>query len=216
MIGEPLDKFADDLDTLMGRLMFDCSTEELSKMQSLERRLIELRERNLLKINHSVMELIVAKYLVRDGYDVELEHTIDSGLNCDVYATKGDGITIIEVETGYVPPAHALDPLDYIKARIASKISRYSNHCHKFLLAAPPHYIMPIPLFFTLSPRQREVGELSVIKRYCDMYYTSPPVSLDEIMNSRIHGVEIIDVDTASLRELDPEQYIALTELWYL
>ncbi len=55
-----------------------------------------------------------------------------------------------------------------------------------------------------------------MIKRYCDMYYTSPPVSLEEIMNSRIHGVEIIDVDTASLRELDPEQYIALTELWYL
>jgi hypothetical protein len=114
-----MDKFADDLDTLMGRLMFDCSPEELCKMQYLERRLIELRERNLLKINHSVMELIVAKYLVRDGYDVELEHTIDSGLNCDVYATKGDGVTIIEVETGYVPPAHALDPLDYVKARIA-------------------------------------------------------------------------------------------------
>lgn len=211
-----MDKFADDLDNLLAKLSEDCSSEELVKMRGLERRLIELRERNLLKINHSVLELIVAKYLVMEGYDVDLEHTIESGLSCDVYGTKGDGKVIIEVETGYVPPAHALDPLDYIKARIASKIARYSNHCHKFILAAPPHYIMPIPMFFTLSPRSREVGDLSIIKRYCDMYYSSPPVSLEEIMNSRIHGIQIVDVETASLRELEPEHYIALTQLWYL
>ncbi|QLH75555.1 MAG: hypothetical protein HPY73_09060 [Methanomassiliicoccales archaeon] len=213
---ELLDKFVEDLDTLMTKLVIDCTPEELSKMQALERRLIELREKNLLKINHSVMELIVAKYLVKDGYEVDLEHTIDAGLNCDVRGRKGDGVVIIEVETGYVPPAHALDPLDYIKARIASKIARYSNHCHKFLLAAPPHYIMPIPLFFTMSPRQREVEDLSIIKRYCDMYYTSPPVSLEEIMNSRIHGIQVVDVETASLREFDPEHYISMTEMWYL
>jgi hypothetical protein len=213
---EWLDKFVEDLDILMAKLIVDCSPEELVKMQTLEKRLVELRERNLLKINHSVLELIVAKYLVRDGYDVDLEHTIDMGLSCDVYGTKGDGTIIIEVETGYVPPAHALDPLDYIKARIASKIARYSNHCNKFMLAAPPHYIMPIPLFFTLSPRQREVEDLSTIKRYCDMYYTSPPVSQDEIMNSRIHGVQVVDVETASLREFVPEQYISMTQLWYL
>lgn len=211
-----MDKFANDLDTLLAKLSEDCSPEELVKMQGLEHRLIELRERNLLKINHSVLELIVAKYLVMEGYDVDLEHTIEAGLSCDVYGKKGDGTVIIEVETGYVPPAHALDPLDYIKARIASKIARYSNHCHKFILAAPPHYIMPIPMFFTLSPRFREVGDLSTIKRYCDMYYTSPPVSLEEIMNSRIHCIQIVDVETASLRELDPEHYIALTQLWYL
>lgn len=200
----------------MAKLIVDCSPIELSRMQSLERRLIELREKNLLKINHSVLELIVAKYLVKDGYDVDLEHTIDSGLNCDVYGRKGDGAVIIEVETGYVPPAHALDPLNYIKARIASKIARYSNHCHKFLLAAPPHYVMPIPRFFTLSPREREIVDLSTIKRYCDMYYTSPPVSLEEIMNSRIHGIQVVDVETASLRELEPCQYIDMSQVWYI
>ncbi|HSV42064.1 MAG TPA: hypothetical protein VLH13_01470 [Methanomassiliicoccales archaeon] len=211
-----MDKFSEDLDKLMAKLVSDCTAVELAKMRTLEKRLVELREKNLLKINHSVLEMIVAKYLVRDGYDVELEHTIEVGLNCDVFARKGEGTMIVEVETGYVPPSHALDPLDYIKARIASKIARYSNHCHKFLLAAPPHYVMPVPIFFTSSPRQRGFEDLNLIKRYCDMYYTSPPVSLEEIMNSRIHGVQIIDVDTASLREFDPDQYIALTKQWYI
>ncbi|OPY34661.1 MAG: hypothetical protein A4E32_00135 [Methanomassiliicoccales archaeon PtaU1.Bin124] len=211
-----MDKFQEDLDKLMAKLILDCDADELRRMEFLEHRLIDLREKNLLKINHSVLELIVAKYLVKDGYDVDLEHTIDAGLNCDVYGRKGDGTVIIEVETGYVPPAHALDPLDYIKARIASKIARYSNHCNKFLLAAPPHYIMPIPRFFTLPPRDREQSDLNLIKRYCDMYYTSPPVSQEEIINSRIHGVEVVDVETASLREMEPSQYIDMAQVWYI
>ena len=200
----------------MAKLILDCDADELSRMQHLEHRLIDLREKNLLKINHSVLELIVAKYLVKEGYEVDLEHTIDAGLNCDVYGRKGEGTVVIEVETGYVPPAHALDPLDYIKARIASKIARYSNHCNKFMLAAPPHYIMPIPRAFTQPPRDREQADMAMIKRYCDMYYTSPPVSFDEILNSRIHGVEMVDVETASLREMEPGQYIDMTQIWYV
>jgi hypothetical protein len=211
-----LDKFQEDLDRLMAKLILDCSGQELVRMKHLEERLIDLREKNLLKINHSVLELIVAKYLVKEGYDVDLEHTIDAGLNCDVYGHKGDGSVIIEVETGYVPPAHALDPLDYIKARIASKIARYSNHCNKFMLAAPPHYVMPIPRFFTLPPRDRDRADLDLIKRYCDMYYSNPPVSLDEIMNSRIHGVQVVDVETASLREMEPGNYIDMCQIWYI
>ena len=95
-----MDKFADDLDNLLAKLAEDCSSEELVKMRGLERRLIELRERNLLKINHSVLELIVAKYLGMEGYDVDLEHTIESVLSCDVYGMKGDGNVMIEVEAG--------------------------------------------------------------------------------------------------------------------
>ena len=200
----------------MAKLILDCDREALVRMKHLEERLIDLREKNLLKINHSVLELIVAKYLVKEGYDVDLEHTIDAGLNCDVFGRKGDGSVIIEVETGYVPPAHALDPLDYIKARIASKIARYSNHCNKFMLAAPPYYVMPIPRFFTLPPRDRDTAELGLIKRYCDMYYSNPPVSLDEIINSRIHGVQIVDVETASLREMEPGLYIDMCQVWYI
>jgi hypothetical protein len=33
-------------------------------------------------------------------------------LVCDLFAKKGDGDTIIEIETGFTPPDHALDTID--------------------------------------------------------------------------------------------------------
>jgi hypothetical protein len=161
-----LDKFSEDLESLIARLVKDTEPDVAESMRRLEERLVE-------------------------------------------------GTLIVEVETGFVPPAHALDPMDYIRARIASKIARYSNHCHKFSLAAPPHYIMPVPRFFVMPPRTRSEEDLAWIKHYCDMYYTRPPVSMDEIMNSRIHSVQIIDVDTATVREIDPVSYIDRCEQWY-
>ncbi|MBN1110036.1 MAG: hypothetical protein JXA45_04665 [Methanomassiliicoccales archaeon] len=211
-----MDKFTQDLQVLMVKLLAGCDPSQEEALRGLEQRLVDLKEKNLLKINHSVLEMIVAKYLVMDGYDVDLEHMIDAGLSCDVYARKGEGVLIVEVETGYVPPAHALDPMDYIRARIASKIARYSNHCHKFSLAAPPHYVMPVMSFFTRPPRDRPPEEVEVVKRYCDLYYKSPPVSMDEIMNSRIHSVSIIDVENAVLSDMSPDEYINLSADWYL
>lgn len=211
-----MDKFSQDLETLMAKLISGCDSPCEEALRRLEQRLMDLREKNLLKINHSVLEMIVAKYLVLDGYEVELEHMIDDGLSCDVYARKGDGVLIVEVETGYVPPAHALDPMDYIRARIASKIARYSNHCHKFSLAAPPHYVMPVMPFFTRPPRDRSPSEADMVKHYCDQYYKSPRVSMEEIMNSRMHSVSIIDVENATLRDMAPDDYISLTAGWYL
>ncbi len=211
-----MDKFSQDLEILMAKLISGCDSRSEEALRRLEQRLLDLKEKNLLKINHSVLEMIVAKYLIMDGYEVNLEHMIDAGLSCDVYARKGDGVLIVEVETGYVPPAHALDPMDYIQARIASKIARYSNHCHKFSLAAPPHYVMPVMSFFNRPPRDRSPEEAAMVKHYCDLYYKSPPVSIEEIMNSRIHSVSIIDVENVILRDMAPDEYINLTVDWYL
>lgn len=209
-----MDKFSQDLEILMARLIAGCDSVSEEALRKLEQRLVDLKEKNLLKINHSVLEMVVAKFLIMDGYEVDLEHMIDGGLSCDVYGRKGDGTLIVEVETGYVPPAHALDPMDYIRARIASKIARYSNHCHKFSLAAPPHYVMPLMSFFTRLPRDRTPEDVALVKHYCDLYYKSPPVSIDEIMNSRIHSVSIIDVEHATLRDMAPDEYIDLTVDW--
>ncbi len=49
-------------------------------------------------------------------------------LVCDIFAKKG-GNTLIEIETGFTPPEHAMDTIDYFSARIMSKIARYSQHC---------------------------------------------------------------------------------------
>jgi len=214
--GDSLNEFEKDLEVLFERLVANIPVNARDKLLSLVTRLIELRDRNMLKINHSVLELVVAKNLILNGYEVKLEYDIRENLACDVWATKGLGTLIVEIETGYVPPSHALDPTDYIKARIASKIARYSNYCNKFSLGAPPHYILPIPECFTRPPRFRTEEEVLEIKKYCDMYYSNPPVSIEEIYNSRIHSVFIIDVENTTVKETDPIDYINRCREWYL
>ena len=59
-----MDKFSEDLESLIERLVKDAEPEVEESIRRLEERLVELREKNLLKINHSVLELIVAKFLI--------------------------------------------------------------------------------------------------------------------------------------------------------
>ncbi|MCK4583569.1 hypothetical protein KAU18_09695, partial [Candidatus Bathyarchaeota archaeon] len=125
--------------------------EEYDKMLRLREDLVEMNSRNVVKINHSTMELVAAMYLVQDGFDVEIEYDLN-GISTDLYAQKGYGSLIVEVETGFVPPDHALDPMNYLTARVSSKITRYSSFANKFVLASPPHYIMQIPESLTKPP----------------------------------------------------------------
>ncbi len=160
------------------------------------------------------MELVCAKHLISKGYDLDVERLADGGLTYDLCGVKGYGTLIVEVETGFVPPEHALDPMTYCKARIASKIARYSNYADKFGIGTPPHYIVQIPPSFTKAPRFRSSEELEEIKRLCDLYYKDPPVSLDEIKNARLHSIYIIDVDTLTTHEMDPTSYSDNTIFW--
>jgi len=208
-----LEKFERDLDILLGKLCRNSDAEVNMKLRNLRNKLARLHRANRVKINHSVMELVCAKYLIMAGYDVDLERFLD-GLSCDLYAVKGLGSLIVEVETGFVPPEHALDPLTYCKARIASKITRYSGYAEKFSLASPPHYIMQIPRALTKPPRYRTEDEILEIKGLCDLYYKNPPVSLEEIKNARLHTIYIVDVDRAEVRETDPMDYAEKSEKW--
>ena len=209
-----MNQFDEDIETLISRLKIGTNPEVEEKITVLARRLVELREKNLLKINHSVLEMIAAKNLVLSGYNVDLECTVGENLACDVLATKGMGTMIVEIETGYVPPAHALDPSNYIRARVASKIARYSGFSHKFALGAPPHYLLPIPESLTKPPRYRDEDEIRTIKQYCDLYYSNPPVTREEILNARIHSVHIIDVDNMTVNETNPQDYIRRCAKW--
>jgi hypothetical protein len=202
-----LKEFEKDLNVLAERLCLGEEKYVSKEIVRLRDRLITLHDSNLVKINHSVMELVCAKYLVLAGYYVDLERTLD-GLSCDVYATKGLGAMIIEVETGFVPPEHALNPSTYIKARIASKITRYSGFAEKFGLAVPPHYVMPVPQVLVEPPRSRRNDGVMAVKKLCDMYYSNPPVSLEEIRNARIHTIYILDVDNGTVKETEPTTYM--------
>jgi len=201
-------KFDRDLGILLTRLNKNADKETKKKLKGLRDRLILLSEENVVKINHSVMELVCAKHLILKGYEVDVEHPLDGELVCDLHGVKGYGTLIVEVETGFVPPDHALDPATYCKARIASKITRYGNHSDKFALGVPPYYILQVPPALTRPPRDRKSEELMEIKSRCDLYYTNPPVNLDEIRNARLHTIYVIDVDEVTVQEVDPSTYV--------
>ena len=207
--------FERDLNTLLAKLTDGVDEDTKRKLDDLKNSLISLRKENRVKINHSVMELVCAKHLILKGYDVSVEHSCTEGkLTCDLSGVKGYGTLIVEIETGFVPPDHALDPVTYNKTRIASKISRYSNYANKFGLGLPPYYIMPIPPTLTKPPRYRGVKELEEVKNYCDLYYKNPPVSLEEIRNARLHAIYIIDVNGAGVKEIDPDTYMENIIYW--
>ncbi len=208
-----MNKFDRDVGILLTRLNRDVDKETETKLNILKDRLLRLNEENVVKINHSVMELVCAKHLILKGYEVDIERPID-GLICDLYGVKGFGSHIVEVETGFIPPSHALDPANYRKSRIASKITRYGNHSDKFALGVPPYYLLQIPTILVKPPRDRTVEELKYLKTLCDFYYRNPPVSLDEIKNARLHTIYIIDVDGVAVREADPATYLEKRSLF--
>lgn len=202
------ERFEQDLTTLMSRLTLDVEKDVENKLIMLKQWLINLQKKNIVKINHSVMELVCAKYLILKGYEVQLEYQLNDLLTCDLYSIKGYGNLIVEIETGFIPPDYALSPLTYTSARLASKIIRYNSFAGKFALGMPPHYILPFPKALAKPPRKRTSKEILEIKKLCDKYYQNPPVTEEEIQNARIQEIYIINVDQAKVQEIDPETYM--------
>ncbi len=211
-IGLDLEKFTRDVNEVAYKACVSEDQIVLQRVNFVKQRLIDLYKRNLVKINHSVMEIVCAKYLIKYGYDVDVERQLSDTLICDVYATKGDSSFIVEIETGFTPPEHALDPVTYYVARIASKIARYSQFADKFALATPLVSILPIPEIFLKPPKYRKSGEVKKIKELCDKYYKNPPLDTNAILNARLHSVYLINIDDAKITELDPDTYQALVE----
>lgn len=201
-------KFEEDLTVLVTRLAADMDEDAARRLNKLKIDLIELQKQNIVKINHSVMELVCAKYLILKDYDVEVEHNLDGILTCDLYSTKGYGNLIVEIETGYIPPEHAMAPLTYTSARLASKIVRYSQFAGKFAIGVPPHYVLPLPIPLTVPTRRRDHRDIQRIKQLCDRFYQKPPVTEEAIRNARIQEIFVIDVDRLNVLEMDPEAYM--------
>jgi hypothetical protein len=205
------EKFEQDLAALMSRLTIGVEKDVENKLNMLKDWLMNLQRENVVKINHSVMELVCAKHLILKGYEVQLEYQLNDLSTCDLYSIKGYGNLIVEIETGFIPPEHALFPLTYTSARLASKIIRYSSFAGKFALGMPPQYVLPFPRALAKPPRRRTAEEIEAIKKLCDKYYQNPPVTEEEICNARIQEIYIIDVDQAKVQEIDPEAYMKRT-----
>ena len=207
-----VDKFRDDVYAITELLSSRLSENEKPKLNLVRQKLIELYTENLVKINHSVLELICSSELILHGFDVDVEKSVSDILVCDLFATKGGDSTIIEIETGFTPPEHALDTVDYYTARIISKIARYSQYCSKFCLATPIVNVLPIPALFLLSPKDRSTEQVSKIKKICDRFYKHPQIKFEEIQNARIDSVYLINTDKGFSKEIDPEEYLNLTK----
>lgn len=202
-----LEKFTRDVNEVALKACVNQDRVFVQRLDFVKQRLIDLYKRNLVKINHSVMEIVCARHLIKNGYEVDVEKQLSDTLVCDVHATKGDGSFIVEIETGFTPPEHALDPLRYYVARIASKMARYSQHASKFALATTSTSYLPVPAIFMKPPRSRKEAEVRKIKELCDEYYRNPPINMNEIHNARLHSIYIINVDDAFVNELDPDAY---------
>jgi hypothetical protein len=207
-----VEKFTDDVYAIAQRLSEGKPAEVKARINYVREKLIELYQKNLVKINHSVLEIICASNLISQGYSIDIEKPLSDSLVCDVFATKGDGTFIMEIETGFTPPDHALDTIDYYVARIASKIARYSKYCSKFGLATPVVGILPVPKLFLKSPGERTAGEIKKIKALCDRFYKNPPIDYDDILNARLHSIYLINIDKGFAKQLDPCSYLELTE----
>lgn len=205
-----LTKFESDLESIVDRLKSKLNSKALNELDKIKEKLVELYLRGIVKTNHSVMELIVSWFLLRKGYEeVDVELGIVKDLVCDVYGVKGKTSTIIEVETGFTPPEHSLDPITYNRVRVISKIARYSHYADKFSLAIPPYYLLlEVPLCFTKPPSSRSMEEIIKVKKLCDIYYKNPPVTMEQIKYAKLHTIIIVDVDNLEVEEVDPEGYL--------
>ena len=207
-----LEKFRNDVYAMTEKLSKNLREDDKQSLNYVRKQLIEMYRKNLVKINHSVLELICASTLISRGYTVEVEKSVSEILVCDIYAKKGDGNTIIEIETGFTPPEHAMDTVDYYAARIMSKIARYSQHCSKFSLATPVMGILPISKIFLLPPNARKKEDVDKVKDLCDRYYKNPPIEYEDILNAHLHSIYLINIDKGFAKELDPQGYDDLTQ----
>lgn len=194
--------------------------------------LVELNRKRLVKINHSVMQLLCAKHLIEQGYEVKSEHPLVGGqLIADLFAVRDrepelehdienvmiserlglpveKEALVVEIETGYVPPKAALYPTHYRQTRIAAKIARYCRYSHRFGLATPNYHVLQIPGILLKPPALRNMDEILQMKKECDLYYKSPPILLEALAMSEIDNIYIINVDHANVIQIPPNIYL--------
>lgn len=224
--------FARDLDKLLEQLQPTTDSETMEQLTIIRDRLVELNRKRLVKINHSVMQVLCAMHLIEQDYDVKIEHPLVGGqLMADLFAIRDRepefendiesvliserlGLSVnkealvVEIETGYVPPNAALYPIRYRQTRIAAKIARYCRYSHRFGLAAPNYHILQIPEILLKPPELRDVVEIQRIKEDCDQFYKSPPILLDTLAMSETDYIYSINVDQVTVTQIPPHKYL--------
>ncbi|MFW9848233.1 MAG: hypothetical protein ACFFF4_03790 [Candidatus Thorarchaeota archaeon] len=225
-------KFANDLDVLLDQLEPATKLGTMDKLIPIRDRLVELNRKRLVKINHSILQVICATHLIEQGYSVQVEHPLLGGqLSADLFATRKkepeidyeiESILIserlglpediealvVEVETGFVPPKAASYPGRYQTARVAAKIARYCRYSHRFGMATPNYHVLQIPRILMLPPEQRNQVKLDELLNRCNEFYHNPPILMDSLRMSEVDSVYIINVDHVTTTEISPDKYL--------
>lgn len=201
-----------DIEKYFHKISKNLNKLEYRKLFIIKEKLISLYRKGYVKLNHTIMELLVSRYLIKKGYDVDVELKVNEILVCDVYGEKENTNIIVEVETGFVPPSHSLDPLLYRLAREVSKIARYSLYAKEFALATPNHHIIQVPKIILLDPKERQskLKEIMCLKRILDKYYKNPPISFETLMKCKLDKILVVNVDDAHVTEYNPFDYYEL------
>ena len=232
MVSLARNKFTHDMDILLDQLEPSTKLGTISQLSPICDRLIELNKKRLVKINHSILQVICAKHLIDQGYSVKVEHPLLGGqLMADLFATRKkepeieydiesiliserlglpDDVEalVVEVETGYVPPKAALYPGKYRTTRMAAKIARYCRYSHRFGMATPNFHVLQIPRILMMPPEQRNQEKLEKLLRRCNEFYQNPPILLDSLKMSEVDSVYIINVDHGTITEIPPDKYL--------
>jgi len=220
------------MDILLDQLEPSTKLGTMDKLMPIRDRLVELNKKRLVKINHSILQVICATHLIEQGYSVQIEHPLLGGqLSADLFATRkkdpdieeniesiliserlglSDNVEalVVEVETGFVPPKAASYPGKYQTARVAAKIARYCRYSHKFGMATPNYHVLQIPRVLMLPPEQRSSEKLKDLLERCNEFYHNPPILMDSLKMSEVDSVYIINVDHVITTEISPEKYL--------
>ncbi|MFZ8850364.1 MAG: hypothetical protein ACO2OV_09105 [Thermoproteota archaeon] len=202
-----MNKFLLELEDFYQRESKNLDEKQRKLFKGIVDRVIDLYLRQLLKSNHTMMELVLALNLIKENKEIEIEKEINN-LTVDLIVYYENKKEIIEVETGFVPPEYSTDPVTYRYAREISKIARYSKYADIFSLAIPPFHLLQIPEIFALDPDGRREEYMKNIKDVLDRYYKAPPITLEELRNAKINYIYIIHVDKVSIKKLEFKEYL--------
>ena len=72
-------RFIKDIDTLLEKIEPTTSAEVMDQLHEVRERFIELSQKRLVKINHSIMQFLCAKHLIENGYRVKIEYPLNGG-----------------------------------------------------------------------------------------------------------------------------------------
>lgn len=161
------------------------------------------------KIIHDQLMLILVDSLFKKGYEVDVEHELDSNLRCDIFAVNSGRTRIIEVETPITNPNDIikfdLTPYQYYTIRTIGKL-RYSLYADNFYLAYPDYISLvkcnPVYKFFYSKRKDRASRRAKELENMAGIVYKKPPITKGELMKAHLNGIYLVGIEEMAVKRI--------------